>query len=345
MQDNGLSKPDLLREEYTIDTPENVTFGYTIAGIGSRFIGCLIDTTILVVLLLLLNIGLSLLLAWLGDNAPARPLDAEPTPDWITGLLVAIYALINFAIIWGYYMAFEMLWNGQTPGKKVANTQVVRANGAPAEFSEVAIRNVIRIIDFLPFAYAIGFVVMFLNRRSRRLGDFAANTLVIKRQDQVKLSDLIGPAAASGASTAPSTSTQPGTSTASGSGTASATGTAFDASTPPGTTTALSAITPPVPTAATPPPVSITAETLAHFPNLSQMSEDEYQLVRETLARDAAGKADSSLLRRLASAMAVRVGARPPAPDHHSSRTFLALLADAYKAVNSQGDSPPPPPL
>ena len=152
MQDNGLSKPDLLREEYTIDTPENVTFGYTIAGIGSRFIGCLIDTTILVVLLLLLNIGLSLLLAWLGDNAPARPLDAEPTPDWITGLLVAIYALINFAIIWGYYMAFEMLWNGQTPGKKVANTQVVRANGAPAEFGEVASRNVVRIIDFLPFS-------------------------------------------------------------------------------------------------------------------------------------------------------------------------------------------------
>ncbi len=193
MQDNGLSKPDLLREEYTIDTPENVTFGYTIAGIGSRFIGCLVDTTILVLLLLLLNIGISLLLAWLGDNAPAQPLDAEPTPDWITGLLVAIYALINFGIIWGYYIAFELLWNGQTPGKRLANTQVVRANGAPAEFGEVAIRNVIRIIDFLPFAYAIGFVVMFLNRRSRRLGDFAANTLVIKRQDQVKLSDLGSP--------------------------------------------------------------------------------------------------------------------------------------------------------
>ena len=319
MQDNGLSKPDLLREEYTINTPENVTFGYTIAGIGSRFIGCLVDTTILVVLLLLLNIGISVLLAWLGDNAPAQPLDAEPTPDWITGLLIAIYALINFAIIWGYYMAFEMLWNGQTPGKRLANTQVVRANGAPAEFGEVAIRNVVRIIDFLPFAYALGFVVMFLNRRSRRLGDFAANTLVIKRQDQVKLSDLIGSAPASG------TSTPPGTST------------------PAGPSAPISTITPPRPTAATPPPVSISAETLAHFPNLSQMSEDEYQLVRETLARDAAGKADSNLLRRLAAAMAARVGARQPAPDHHSSRTFLALLADAYKAVNSQGDNPPPP--
>jgi uncharacterized RDD family membrane protein YckC len=360
MQDNDLSRTDLLREEYTIDTPENVTFGYTIAGIGSRFIGCLVDTTILVVLLLLLNIGISLLLAWLGDNAPARPLDAEPTPDWITGLLVAIYALINFAIIWGYYMAFEMLWNGQTPGKRLANTQVVRANGAPAEFGEVAIRNVVRIIDFLPFAYAIGFVVMFLNRRSRRLGDFAANTLVIKRQDQVKLSDLVGPASASGTSTPTSTMTLPDTSTPPGTSTAFDTGTPTSASTPtgittpsgastlpgtntqPGTTTPPSTSTPPGSTATSAPSVSITAETLAHFPTLSQMSEDEHQLVRETLARDAAGRADPDLLRRLAAAMAARVGARPPAPDRNSTRVFLALLADAYKVVNGQRDNPPP---
>lgn len=301
MQDNGLSKPDLLREEYTIDTPENVTFGYTIAGIGSRFIGCLVDTTILVVLLLLLNIGISLLLAWLGDNAPAQPLDAEPTPDWITGLLIAIYALINFGIIWGYYMAFEMLWNGQTPGKRLANTQVVRANGAPAEFSEVAIRNVIRIIDFLPFAYAIGFVVMFLNRRSRRLGDFAANTLVIKRQDQIKLSDLGSPVPA-----------------------------------------ARGAITPAAPAEAPGSPATVSPETLSLYPNLSHMTEDDYQLVREALARNAAGVANGDLLRRLAAAMAVRVGAKPPATDQYSSRLFLSWLADAYRAASSQrSDSPP----
>ncbi len=88
MQDNGISKPDLLREEYTIDTPENVTFGYTIAGIGSRFIGCLVDTTILVMALLLLNIGISLLLAWLADSAPrarltrSRPLTGSRGCLW-----------------------------------------------------------------------------------------------------------------------------------------------------------------------------------------------------------------------------------------------------------------------
>ena len=205
MQDKGSSPADLLREEYTIDTPENVTFGYTIAGIGSRFIGALVDTTLLVLALLLLNIAISLLLAWLADNAPPQPIDVEPTPGWVAGLLVAIYALINFGIIWGYYLAFELMWNGQTPGKRLAGTQVVQVGGAPARFAEVAIRNVVRIVDFLPFAYAIGFVVMFSNRRSRRLGDFAANTLVVKRQDRVKLSDLTTNMPAAPAATASTT--------------------------------------------------------------------------------------------------------------------------------------------
>jgi uncharacterized RDD family membrane protein YckC len=290
MQENGSSRanlPDLLREEYTIDTPENVTFGYTIAGIGSRFIGALVDTGLLVLALLLLNIAISLLLAWLADSAPPQPIDAEPTPDWIAGLLIAVYALINFGIIWGYYLAFELLWNGQTPGKRLSNTQVVRENGAPAEFAEVAIRNVVRIIDFLPFAYALGFVVMFSNRRSRRLGDFAANTLVIKRQDSVKLSDL-------------------------GAGT-------------------------PVPPAKSPVPAS--GEMLALYPNLAQIGEDEYQLVRDVLARHTAGTAGSDLLQRLAVAMAARVGARAPALDQHSCRLFLTGLADAYQAMGGQAAS------
>ena len=251
-------------------------------------------------------------------------------------------------------MAFELLWNGQTPGKRLANTQVVRANGAPAEFGEVAIRNVVRIIDFLPFAYAIGFVVMFLNRRSRRLGDFAANTLVIKRQDQVKLSDLISPAPRPAQPHHPAQARHPAQAHLPARARTHKHGACCRHTTRSEHANrchhagrhnhAAQREHPPGSAAAAAPPVSITAETLAHFPNLSQMSEDEYQLVRETLARDAAGKADADLLRRLAAAMAIRVGARPPAPDRHSSRAFLALLADAYMAVTSQGGQPPATP-
>jgi uncharacterized RDD family membrane protein YckC len=285
MPNNDSAHIDLLREEYTIDTPENVTFGYTIAGIGSRFIGALIDTSLLVLALLLLNIAISLLLAWLADNAPPRPIDAELTPDWIAGLLIAIYALINFGIIWGYYLVFELMWNGQTPGKQLAGTQVVRVSGAPAGFAEIAIRNVMRIVDFLPFAYAVGFVVMFSNRRSRRVGDFAADTLVIKRHTRVRLADLTELALAS-----PAPSSVPSS-------------------------------------------VAVTGEVLALYPKLAQIDEDEYQLVRDVLARHTAGTANNELLQRVAAAMAVRVGANAPAPDPHSCRLFLTGLADAYSAT------------
>lgn len=296
-----MQNDDLLREEYTIDTPENVTFGYTVAGIGSRFIGALIDTSLLGLALLLLNLAVGVLLAWLGESAPPPALDDEPTPGWVGGVLIAIYTLINFGLIWGYYLAFELLWNGQTPGKRLAGTQVVRVSGAPAGFSEIAIRNIVRIVDFLPFAYAVGFVVMFSNRRARRVGDFAANTLVIKQQNAVKLSDLGGGSPAPYAS-APATPAAPGAAEGM------------------------------VETAPTAPAVS--AEVLARFPNLAKLSEDDYQLIRDVLARHTQGKADGYLLRRLATAMAVRVGARPPAPDRYACSMFLEGLADAYRAFN-----------
>ncbi len=185
-----MNNPDLLREEYTIDTPENVTFGYTVAGIGSRFVGALVDTLLIVLLLLFLNVLVGTLLAAAPDsNAPVAA-DGEPTPDRAVGLAIALYALLNFAVIWGYYLIFELTWNGQTPGKRLAGTQVVKVDGAPAGFLESAIRNLVRIVDFMPFAYALGVVVMFFNRQSRRLGDYAAGTLVIKHQRALQLEQI-----------------------------------------------------------------------------------------------------------------------------------------------------------
>ena len=273
--------PNLLHEEYTIDTPENVTFGYSIAGIGSRFIGALIDTGLLALLLLLLNLALSLALAWLGSSAPETGLEEDLSADWVAGLLIALYALFNFGLIWGYYLLFELLWNGQTPGKRLARTQVVQASGAPAGFTDIAIRNLVRIVDFLPFGYGVGLVVMFSNRRARRLGDFAANTLVIRRRETVKLADL--------------------------------------------------GYRPAAPQDGAPP--DPTAEQLARFPQLAQITADDYSLMREVLARRAQGAVDTGLLRRVAVAMAARSGAVAPPPDLLSTRQFLEELMAAYQAA------------
>ncbi|MBI3959930.1 MAG: RDD family protein [Chloroflexi bacterium] len=179
----------LLEQEYAIDTPESVTFAYEVAGIGNRFIAALIDTALLFAALLLLNLLVFVALGLLGDLAADSLLGDEP-PSWLGGLAIALYALLNFAFYWGYYILFEWLWNGQTPGKRFVKIRVLRMDGNPAGFVEVLLRNLVRPVDFLPGGYGLGLLVMLLNEKSRRLGDFAAGTLVIRELADVSLDAL-----------------------------------------------------------------------------------------------------------------------------------------------------------
>jgi uncharacterized RDD family membrane protein YckC len=164
-------------ERYTIDTPENIEFAYDIAGIGSRFLAAMIDTLLIGIAQAIVILVVGLISSTIGVQA------AE-------SLLVALGALLAFAILWGYYIAFELLWNGQSPGKRVIGLRVVREGGRPITFVGSAIRNLIRIIDFLPALYGIGVLVMFVDHRSRRLGDLAGGTLVVKERRSVTLESL-----------------------------------------------------------------------------------------------------------------------------------------------------------
>jgi len=180
-----------LQEEYTIDTPENVSFGYEVAGIGSRFLGGLFDSVLIGLALFFLNIVVVALLQLVNaGGAAATLLGSEADVTWAAGLVLAIYTLLNFVVIWGYYVVFELTWNGQTPGKRWARLRVVRANGNPAGFLDVVIRNLVRIVDFLPTGYGLGLTVMFLNQHARRLGDYAAGTIVIKERSNIALETL-----------------------------------------------------------------------------------------------------------------------------------------------------------
>jgi uncharacterized RDD family membrane protein YckC len=165
-------------EHYTIDTPENIEFRYAVAGIGSRFLAALIDTLLIVILQIIVLIVFAALLN-------------EVTPGSATeSILTALQLIVSFAFLWGYYLFFELAWNGQSPGKRAGRLRVVRQGGRPVTFVASAIRNLVRIVDLLPFFYVLGLLTMFIDRRTRRLGDLAAGTLVVKERQAVSLEHL-----------------------------------------------------------------------------------------------------------------------------------------------------------
>ena len=164
-------------ETLDIQTPENVAFGYQVAGIGSRFLATLIDTVILVLLQGVLAV---IVLAMVSR------IDAKQFTSWAYAALGLFLAIFN----WGYYILFEMLWNGQSPGKRWVGLRVIRRDGTPITLSEALVRNLARLVDFLPFAYGVGIIVMFLDKQSRRLGDLAASTLVVHDRAPISIETL-----------------------------------------------------------------------------------------------------------------------------------------------------------
>ena len=155
-----------MSDQLSIETPEQIKISYSVAGIGSRFYAALIDGALLLPILLVgyYVIGRAIL-----------DLD-ERLGNW----LAAVAGIATFALQWGYYMVFEIAMNGQSPGKRALGLRVIKAQGYPISFSDSAIRNLVRIVDVLPFAYGIGLLTMLLNKNWQRLGDLAAGTLVVK---------------------------------------------------------------------------------------------------------------------------------------------------------------------
>jgi uncharacterized RDD family membrane protein YckC len=168
-------------DQFQIDTPENISFRYDIAGIGSRFLANLVDALIQG----FVYAGLLFSAAILFNLFSGTRL-----PNQISNLITAGILLVIFLVQFGYFILFEIALNGQTPGKRLVGLRVIKENGYPLGALDSIIRNIVRIIDFFPFAYGIGLIVMFLNPRAKRLGDFAAGTIVVRVRDQVQLSDL-----------------------------------------------------------------------------------------------------------------------------------------------------------
>ncbi len=156
--------PEMLDTIRIAETPEGVELKLTCAGFYVRGIAWLFDALIQGFIILLFTF----LLPRLGDFG--------------MGLLF----VVMFFLQWLYPVFFEVYFQGQTPGKKAMNLQVLLIDGTLVNWSASLLRNLLRTVDFLPFFYALGLITMLLSRDFRRLGDLAANTIVVYKKEVYK---------------------------------------------------------------------------------------------------------------------------------------------------------------
>ena len=159
-------------EVVTIETPEALELRLPLAGFGPRLLALVVDWLIQGVVVVVLIIIFAFVIAGM---AAANPGDM----GFITVAMIGMILLIILATV-GYYIVFEWLWNGQTPGKRAVGIRVVKRGGLPLTPVDILIRNIVRLVDLLPSSYLIGVFSFFLSKNQQRLGDLAADTVVIR---------------------------------------------------------------------------------------------------------------------------------------------------------------------
>jgi uncharacterized RDD family membrane protein YckC len=150
-----------VQETLRIATPEGVSLELPLAGVGSRFVALLVDT-------LLQSLAFAALIVVL-VIADAGGFSAD-----------AVVAVAAFALLFGYHLTFELAAAGRTPGKRWSSLRVVCDDGSPVTFRASALRNLVRLVDFLPGLYLVGTIAIFATRHNQRLGDLAAGTIVVR---------------------------------------------------------------------------------------------------------------------------------------------------------------------
>ena len=162
--------------DLVVATPERVSFDFQIAGLGTRAIAQIIDLLIVAVV--------EVAVIFFGTAA-----GTVTNSETVSGLVLIVFSFLN---VFGYFWVSEALWSGQTIGKKAFRLRAVGDRGEPLTFMQAGIRNIVRIVDFLPYGYGVGMIVLFANGKGKRLGDLAAGTLVVKDSDHVRLWQLGG---------------------------------------------------------------------------------------------------------------------------------------------------------
>ena len=162
-------------ETLVIETPERVPLHFALASIGNRFLACAIDHGLQLFVMAIMVIAFVLIADFVDFGGAFR--DA---PKWVIALLI-----LTIFLIWtSYFVFFEWIWNGQTPGKRWLKLRVIREDGRPITFWEAMVRNILRIFDIMPLPfYSIGLICVFISKRDQRVGDLVAGSVVVRERE------------------------------------------------------------------------------------------------------------------------------------------------------------------
>lgn len=147
-----------------ITTTEGIAFTHRLAGPVTRFCAWAIDFAVILTILILLSIA----------TAAVGMVSA--------GLGMSLTIFTYFAVSIGYGIVTEWFWRGQTLGKRVLGLRVLDVQGLSIHFSQIVLRNLFRFLDSIPVFYLVGGIALLCNRHNQRLGDLAANTVVVRLQ-------------------------------------------------------------------------------------------------------------------------------------------------------------------
>lgn len=158
-------------DNFQIETAQNISITQNVAGVGERILAYLIDglimlAYIIVALMLMggLNVGMG--------------------QEWLFLSVIFLPLLL-------YFLLWESLWNGQSPGKAAVNLRVVKLDGSKPAFSNYLVRWLLRIVDITITSGSVAVVTILMNGKGQRLGDLAAGTTVISERVRTGLDNTL----------------------------------------------------------------------------------------------------------------------------------------------------------
>src|SRR5688572_5525214 len=145
-----------------IRTPEGIAFPLLLAGPITRFLAWLVDAACIAAAGMALKVVSNLI--------------GLLTADFATAFYIFFYFIVSI----GYPIFAEWRWRGQTVGKRLLRLRVMDVQGLRLQFSQIMVRNLLRFVDAFPVLYTVGGITSFFSRKGQRLGDLAANTIVVR---------------------------------------------------------------------------------------------------------------------------------------------------------------------